>query len=94
MPSPIKIRLMDAVVAYAAHLHPEHRRALKAALRELSNGRGEVKILERELDGFERLRVGRYRVIFRRRANMIDCVFMETRDIIYEVFRARPDLWD
>ena len=45
--------------------------------------------MENDLAGFYRLRVGRYRVIFTHAPGMtIDCLFMESRKFVYEVFAA------
>lgn len=46
--------------------------------------------LEHPLDGFYRLRVGRYRVIFRyatvRGVSVIRCDFAQRRELVYEAF--------
>ena len=87
MPSPTKITLSPQVTAFASTLHPERRRAIKAALRELSHGRGDHKALKDELAGFHRLRVGRYRIIYELcHDGSIECVFLEDRSIVYEKF--------
>lgn len=95
MKSRIEVVLTQQVRDYAAHLHPEHRRAIKAALRQLSQGKGEIKALEEELDGLHRLRVGRYRIVFRYLPDgAAYCFFMESRSLVYDLLRHRPDLWD
>ncbi|MCU0793692.1 MAG: hypothetical protein MUE42_12770 [Opitutaceae bacterium] len=96
MPSQIKVVLTAQVRDFAARLHPEHRRAVKAALVALANGRrGDIKPLEEELDGLQRLRVGRYRIVFRYLPDgSARCFFMESRRLVYDLLRQRPDLWD
>jgi mRNA interferase RelE/StbE len=74
------------VAAFVRGLAPEPRRQLRLAIRSLVQGRGDLKALEGELAGYWRLRVGSYRVILWRRATVIECVFVERRSIIYEVF--------
>lgn len=92
MRSPTEVVVSAQVKAFAARLHPEHRRALKSALRELAHGRGAVKKLEDELDGIFRLEVGKYRVAYRYGPRgEIRCFFMETRRMIYDVLRANLD---
>lgn len=95
MTSRIKVVITQQVRDYAARLHPEHRRAIKAALAALAAGRlGDVKPLEEELDGLQRLRVGRYRIVFRYLPDgSARCFFMESRRVVYDLLRQRPDLW-
>jgi len=77
------------VAAFARTLAPAPRRALRAGLAGLANDRGDRKALEDELAGFWRLRVGRCRVIYCHVApNTIDCIFVEERKLVYEVFGA------
>jgi mRNA-degrading endonuclease RelE of RelBE toxin-antitoxin system len=96
MTSRIKVVLTPQVRNFAARLHPEHRRAIKAALRQLAAGKLEdVKPLEEELDGLQRLRVGKYRMVFRYLSDgSARCFFMESRRVVYDLLRQRPDLWD
>lgn len=46
--------------------------------------------LERPLDGFHRLRAGRYRIVFhyvpQGRSSVIRCDFAERRELVYELF--------
>ena len=64
-----------------------HRRLAKKALIALSDGRGDIRALEAPLDGYYRLRVGSFRIIFRHaKGNRIVCVYMNTRKLVYEVF--------
>jgi mRNA-degrading endonuclease RelE of RelBE toxin-antitoxin system len=81
------VRVEQQVKDYLAILGMEHRRATKQALGRLINEQGEIKALGEELDGFHRLRVGPYRVIFRYRpGKVIECVYMNRRALVYEVF--------
>lgn len=80
-------RLAEQVVDFIRRLAPEPRRQLRVALRELANGRGDIKPLEGPLQDYCRLRVGRHRVIVSYGTpGSIDCVFAEHRSIVYEVF--------
>ena len=70
-----------------ATLGMEHRRTIKLALARLANEQGDIKALDEDLEGFYRLRVGPYRVIFRYRpGRVIECVYLNRRAIVYEVF--------
>lgn len=94
MASARKVVLTDQVVAFVAKLHPEHRRQIKAALKDLALSRGDILPLENELAGLYRLRVGGFRIVFRYdTADRIVCVFIERRRLVYDLLRQRPDLW-
>ncbi len=81
------LRVEQQVKDYLATVGMEHRRATKHALERLKTEQGELKALSEDLEGFHRLRVGPYRIIFRYRpGKMIECVYMNRRAIIYEVF--------
>ena len=82
---------LPAQVATSTEAQP--KQALRKALRDLANESGDILPLTNELDGFHRLRVGRYRVIFRyETANgkrRIICVYLAQRKWVYEVFHSR-----
>jgi mRNA-degrading endonuclease RelE of RelBE toxin-antitoxin system len=60
---------------------------LRRALRDLAKGKGNVIALEGPLEGYCRLRVGAYRIVFTYAGRRtIQCVFAERRSIVYEVF--------
>jgi len=69
---------------------PEPRRRLRDALRKLAEEKGDIKALDGELEGYHRLRVGSYRIIFRydqrKNERMIRCDFAEHRGVVYEAF--------
>jgi mRNA-degrading endonuclease RelE of RelBE toxin-antitoxin system len=80
------IRLSTQVAEFVRALPPEPRRRLRLVIRGLANGRGDNKALEGELNGYWRLRIGSYRVIWGKAPDAIECVFAERRSIIYEIF--------
>jgi mRNA interferase RelE/StbE len=88
---PVKIR--QEVIDFLRRLPPEPRHTLKVAIKGLAREKGDIRALTDDLEGFYRLRVGRYRVIFRYEihggARMIACVFAGPRNWIYEVFHGR-----
>lgn len=56
-------------------------------LRALAKGRGDIKALQGPLEGFNGLRIGGRRIIYRQVAS--DRILLEyanTRDVIYELF--------
>jgi len=86
----MKVEIAEQVVTFIRSLPPEPRKALRRALSELEQERGDIRPLEGELEDFYRLRVGRYRVIFQYRVagrrRSIRCVYAASRSIIYEIF--------
>lgn len=81
------VRLAPQVVDFLRSQAPEPRRRLRRALRDLQKGKGDVKPLEGALQDYCRLRIGPYRVILMyRKSRVIECVFVERRSIVYEVF--------
>ena len=83
------VRLSEQVVSFAGELAPESRRRLKAALKGLEAWKGDIRQLEGPLSGYHRLRAGGFRVIFKSRGSAADCVFIERRSIVYEVFETQ-----
>jgi mRNA interferase RelE/StbE len=77
------------VAAFFQTLAPEPRQRIKRALRGLAAGRGEIMALEKNLEGLYRLRVGRFRLIYRQAGREIRCFYVAPRDIVYEMLAAR-----
>jgi mRNA interferase RelE/StbE len=84
------VRPSTQVIEYARRLAPEPRRALKHALAELREERGDIRALEATLSGYYRLRVGRHRIVFNYATDgAIEAIFVEERQLVYEVFEAQ-----
>ena len=88
------MKVTDQVREQMLRLHPAQRRAVKAALQTLAAGREEDTLaLADELEGFYRLRVGKFRVIYRYlRKGEVSCEFMDTRATVYEQFKALREM--
>jgi mRNA interferase RelE/StbE len=86
----MKVEIEQQVLDFAGSLAPEPRRLVRNALRRLAEGKGDVRPLEGALEGFYRLRAGRYRIILAyqrtRRTQAIRCIYAGHRSLIYEVF--------
>jgi mRNA interferase RelE/StbE len=86
------VHLSSQVEYFLKSLAPEPRRRVRDALRGLAHGKGDIRALERDLTGFCRLRVGRYRVVFHyvpgRHGPECFCDYAESRDVIYEQISA------
>jgi mRNA interferase RelE/StbE len=89
----IKVELEQQVVDFICSLAPEPRQAIRRSLKNLEEEEGDIRALEGELEGFYRLRVLRYRIIFfyhvRSKKRIIRCVYAAPRGIVYEVFAQR-----
>ena len=85
-----KIELSPQAATFLRILAPKPRQQLRAGLRALGQGKGDIIELEHPLDGFCRLRVGRYRVVFHtveeKGSWVIRCDFIERRKLVYELF--------
>jgi hypothetical protein len=71
---------------YQIALHPESRRAMKAAILALPSG--DTKPLTDEYAGYHRLRIGQHRVIYRHTPHGIECFYAAPRATVYEYLAA------
>ncbi|HEX8312173.1 MAG TPA: hypothetical protein VF614_12695 [Chthoniobacteraceae bacterium] len=89
----IRVRVTNEVLDYLKVLPPQPRHALKLGIKGLAQEHGDIRSLSDELEGFHRLRVGSYRVIFEYEfvdgVRTITCIFAGPRKWIYEVFQSR-----
>ena len=83
----MKVLVSEQILGRLRTIHPDHRRDIRTALRDLAKGRGDVKELAGRLAGFYRLRIGRYRIVYRYRDKHLEAIFLEQRSIVYELFR-------
>ncbi len=84
----MKISASEQVAEWLSRLAPEPKCRVRVALRNLETWRGDIAPLHGELEGFYRLRIGGYRVVFRvMPRQMIRLEYADTRDVAYEVFR-------
>jgi mRNA interferase RelE/StbE len=86
----MKIDISEQVRDFIRDCPPEPRRWLRDALRKLADEKGDIKAMDGELEGYCRLRVRSYRIIFRyetgRHGTRIFCPFAEHRGVVYEAF--------
>ena len=84
----MRISASEQVAGWLRGLPPEPKRRVRTALRGLEKWRGDIKALQGELDGFYRLRVGGYRIVYRMMSGQaIQLEYADTRDVVYETFR-------
>jgi mRNA-degrading endonuclease RelE of RelBE toxin-antitoxin system len=83
----MKVEVSAQVADFVRRLPPEPRRRLRRALKDLAKEKGDIKRLEGPVDGYCRLRVDGHRVILSYTGRgAIQCVFVERRSIVYEIF--------
>ena len=86
----MKIDVSEQVQEFIRTCPPEPRRWLRDALRKLADEKGDIKALDGELEGYFRLRVRSYRIIFRYEIDKperpIFCPFAVHRSVVYEAF--------
>ncbi len=84
----MKISASNQVAGWLSGLPPDPKRRMRAALRGLEGWQGDIKALRGELEGFYRLRVGGYRIVYRvMEGEVIRLDYADTRDVVYEAFR-------
>ncbi|MFA5058358.1 MAG: cytotoxic translational repressor of toxin-antitoxin stability system [Opitutaceae bacterium] len=84
------MKIADQILGYVRRLHPAQRRVIKTALRRLGTGTGaDTMPLEDDLEGFYRLRVGKFRIVYRYlQKGEISCEFIDVRATVYERFTS------
>lgn len=86
----MKVLLAPQVVDFVRRSPPEPKARLRRALKELRQEKGDIKPLVSPLDGYCRLRVGGYRIVFAYgRRGTIECIFAEQRSVVYELLLDR-----
>ena len=84
----MRISASEQVQTWLAGLPPETKHRVRLALRGLARGRGDIKGLLGPLTGFNRLRIGGLRIVYRQtRAQEIRLEYANNRDVIYELYR-------
>ena len=84
-----RVKIREPVWKFYGRLGPQDRRAVKRALLQLAHERGDIRSLRDRLEGYYRLRVGTYRIIFRYLpTRVIECVYINSRALVYDVFES------
>jgi mRNA-degrading endonuclease RelE of RelBE toxin-antitoxin system len=83
----MRILASEPVQRWLVALPPETKKRVRAALRELEHGRGDIKALHGELEGFCRLRIDGLRIVYsQHRGQIIRLEYADSRDLVYETF--------
>src|SRR2546425_7881172 len=86
----MRISACKEVQLWLSGLAPQTKRRVRAALKGLaaSDRDMDVKALRGELEGFYRLRVGNYRVVYHLETNRVICLdYADLREEVYEAFK-------
>ena len=84
----MEISASEQVAAWLCGLPPQSKRSVRLALRGLIKGKGDIKGLQGPLEGFNRLRVGGLRIIYRQISGTeILLEYANTRDAVYELYQ-------
>lgn len=83
------MKFSDQVVAALKELHPGVKRDIRRAMDDVNQGKKrEVRSRRGRLAGFRRLRVGKYRAVFRDdAAGELIVEFLGPRSTVYEAFQ-------
>ena len=81
-----KARVPEPLVASVRRLHPHLKRKVKASLASISQDPRTGRSLREELEGLRRIRVGRFRIIYRilDEERTVEIVALGPRANIYE----------
>jgi hypothetical protein len=83
----MKILASDQVQGWLISLPPDAKKRVRASLRGLQNGRGDIKAFRGELEGYCRLRIDGLRVVFSQHpGQIIRLEYADSRDVVYETF--------
>ena len=83
----MKISASERVQRWLVALAPDTKKRVRAALRGLERGRGDIKALSGELEGFCRLRIDGLRIVYsQHRGQIIRLEYADSRDVVYETF--------
>ena len=93
----LRISASEQVQRWLAGLPPQTKTRVRAALKSLaSSGRElDIKALRGELEGFYRLRLGNYRLVYHLESTQTLCLdYADLREVVYEAFRRLRALSD
>ena len=87
----MRISASEPVQLWLQGLPPETKQRVRRELKALASGRAgrlDLKPLRRELQGFYRLRIGDYRLVYHLEPGpVVRLDYADVRDVVYDVFR-------
>lgn len=92
----MRISASEQVQLWLRGLPPETKRRVRSQLKVLASDPSEdldIKALRRELEGFLRLRVGDYRIVYHLEpGRILRLDYADIRDVVYDAFRRLRSL--
>ena len=83
----MKILASEQMQRWLLALPPDTKKRVRAALRKLAKGHGDIKALRGELEGFCRLRINGLRIVYSQPSGrVLRLEYADTRDVVYETF--------
>ena len=83
----LRVVIPQQVADFVRGQAPAARHRLRLAIRDLAYERGDIEVLDGALEGYHRLRVGPFRIVFAYASSKsgacIQCIFIEHRSVVY-----------
>jgi len=85
----LRIRFTPEAIGLLSKIHPENKKLIKAAIKELRQDPHSGNDLEEELSGFKPYKIKRYRILYKmnEEENVIEVYYIGHRRDVYEQFR-------
>ncbi len=89
----LRIRFTPEAARLLSKIHPENKKLIKAAIKELRQDPHSGDDLEEELSGFKSYKIKRYRILYKinEEENVIEVYYIGHRRDVYEQFRRLLD---
>jgi mRNA interferase RelE/StbE len=89
-----RVRVSEQVEGFVKALAPDPRKALRAGIKGLARGEKNTRRLEGDLAGWQRLRVGEFRLGYKEAfapfaggERILDCAYFNRRSVVYDLFQ-------
>lgn len=89
----LRIRFTPEAARLLSIIHPENKKLIKAAIKEIRQDPHSGDDLEEELSGFKSYKIKRYRILYKinEEENVIEVYYIGHRRDVYEQFRRLLD---
>ena len=89
----LRIRFTPEAARLLSIIHPENKKLIKAAIKEIRQDPHSGDDLEEELSGFKSYKIKRYRILYKinEEENVIEVYYIGHRKDVYEQFRRLLD---
>jgi mRNA interferase RelE/StbE len=83
MPAFMRIKISAEAADLVRNLHPQIKRKVRAALDEIIKAPASGEQLHGELAAFRSFRIGKIRIIYREKADILEIIAIGRREVIY-----------